>query len=364
MIRIAGSVSKGWLARQLDVVFDRDYYFDPARRHAIDVRCNEHVRRTLVDLNVFYTEANLGRIEYHGADQVLVGGIQPNMLVGMLMGATFVPTDHADADISPRCMAELDVARLPDPDSLLAHPLVRQFDEQVAAIRADANRRLRPVPPLFWDTSGRAAVHGAMTSGLKFFGDDFLMQMLTDADRCRVVIEWLTDVSASLVAHFSRIGDVPVTRIHVGECASCMIDAANFARFVVPATSRLGRRFGTVRFHSCGRNDHLVEVFPSIEGLAELDVGGETSVARIRQVLGRDFPIGICPLVDHMASGSAEGILEWYRRVRDENDGGDLTIGYHLEAEYNVENLRVLHRAVHRDDEPPCLNHGQPTFGT
>ena len=54
MTQMCGSVSKSWLSRELGVVFDRDYYFDLGRRHRIDVQCNEYVRDTLDDLNVFY----------------------------------------------------------------------------------------------------------------------------------------------------------------------------------------------------------------------------------------------------------------------------------------------------------------------
>ena len=42
MITITGTLSKAWMHRALGVAFDRDYYFDPAERHAIDCRCNEY----------------------------------------------------------------------------------------------------------------------------------------------------------------------------------------------------------------------------------------------------------------------------------------------------------------------------------
>jgi len=346
MIRIAGSVAKSWLARELGVRFDRQYYFDPRHRHAIDRQCNTHVMSVLGDLDVFYTESNLGRREWYDAGQMLVGGIQPNLIVGMLLGAEFVPALQADADISPHCLRGRDPAALPDPATLLGHPLVRLLDEQLRALGAGSGPHRRPIPPFFWDASGRAAVHGAVTSGLKFFGDDFLLNLLAEPDLCEFVIRWLTDVSGMLVQHFAETGAMRVTAIHVGECAACMVDAECFRRFIVPATSVLGQRFGAVRLHSCGRSDHLIESCRAIRGLASLDVGGETSVARIRAVFGRDFPVGIAPLVDDMQADSPDGILRWFARVRDENDGGDLTIGFHLEADYNFDTIRALHQAV------------------
>ena len=141
---------------------------------------------------------------------------------------------------------------------------------------------------------------------------------------------------------------MPVTEIHVGECAACMLDVDNFRRFVVPATSALGDRFGAVRFHSCGRSDHLISACRAIRGLTSLDVGGETSVAKIRAEFGPDFAVGIAPLVDDMRAASDEGVLRWFERVARENAGGDLIIGFHLEATYNLQAIRALHDAVRR----------------
>jgi hypothetical protein len=266
----------------------------------------------------------------------------------MLLGAEFIPAPQADADITARCLAGRDLTRLPAPGSLLTHPLVRLFDDQLRTLGAGVRSHVHPIPPFFWDASGRAAVHGAVTSGLKFCGDDFLMNLMAEPEPCERLIRWLTDVSALLVAHFSEVGAAPVTGIHVGECVSCMLDVDSFCRFVVPAASALGDRFHAVRFHSCGRSDHLIAACRAIRGLASLDVGGETSVARIRSVFGRALPVGIAPVVEDMKASSPAGILRWFERVQGENDGGDLTIGFHLESDYNVETIRGLHDAVLR----------------
>ncbi len=125
-----------------------------------------------------------------------------------------------------------------------------------------------------------------------------------------------------------------------------MLDVASFQRYVVPATSLLGERFGAVRFHSCGCSDHLLEACCEITGLTSLDVGGETSVARIRALWGPEFPVGIAPTVEDMRAASTNGILDWYRKVERGNEDGDLTIGFHIEAGYRVENLRALTAAT------------------
>ena len=61
--------------------------------------------------------------------------------------------------------------------------------------------------------------------------------------------------------------------------------------------------------------------------------------------------MGIAPLVEHMRDASTSGILQWFSRVCEENDGGDLTVGFHLEATYNVQTLVALHEAVAQANE-------------
>ena len=239
---------------------------------------------TSTDLNVFYTESNLGRRESYSLDQVLIGGIQPNMILGMLLGAEFLPTLDADADIAAHCLEGRGIESLPPIASLLTHPLIEMWERQIRELPRPGGDTRQPIPPFFWDASGRAAVHGPVTTGLKFWGDEFLLNLVADPSFCAGAVDWLTDAVAELVQHFATVVGRTVDCIHVGECVACMLDVDSFRRYIVPAASRLGDRFGSLRLHSCGRSDHLIEACRAIRGLSSLDVGGETSVARIRAV--------------------------------------------------------------------------------
>src|SRR3990170_20363 len=104
MIGISGTLSKAWMAQALGVRFDRAYYFDPGKRREVDCRCNEYAGEQFGGMRLFYSESNLGRIDYWDKSQVLIGGIQPNMILGMLLGAEFVPANDRDADITPCCL--------------------------------------------------------------------------------------------------------------------------------------------------------------------------------------------------------------------------------------------------------------------
>ncbi len=345
MITITGTLSKAWMNRALGVAFDRDYYFDPAKRHAIDCRCNEYAAETFPGMSVFYSESNLGRIDYWDKNQVLIGGIQPNMILGMLLGADFVPADDRDADITPCCLKNKEPGDLPAPEALLNHDLVRLFDEQIQSVRRG---RFRPIPPFFWDSSGRAVIHGVLTTAQKLCGESIFMDMLTEPAKCRRLLNWIADAYIMLCRHFAEVADLPITDVHVGECSCCMVSPALVEEFVAPVTSRIGETLGPVRFHSCGTSTHLLRALTRIAPLHSLDFGSETSIRKAREVFGPEMPITIAPSPQDLSAESMEPILDWAGRVLQENAGGHLGYVFHLEPSYNRETIYALTDFVRR----------------
>ncbi len=338
------SVSKGLLARTIGAAFDRSYYFDPVIRRELDGRCHAYTNRELADLDAFFTESNLGRREHVDERQVLVGGIQPNLIQGMLLGAEFMPNPAGDADISPACWEGRSLDDLPSSEEQLDHELIRLFDRQIMEIQTEG--RLTPIPPFFWDASGRAAVHGALTSTQKFLGEDVFVDMLIDPDRIHRMTEWIADSNIALVQHFAEICGVEVAEVHVGECSSCMIAPDQWDEFVVPTLNRMAEALGPVRLHSCGPSDHILEKARTVARLSSLDLGGETSVAKVRELFGSGFPVSIAPLAEDLAAGSPDALLAWLGRVLEENRDGNLTVLYHIEAEYDLGVLRAFHERI------------------
>ncbi|MCP4452550.1 MAG: hypothetical protein GY809_13905 [Planctomycetes bacterium] len=344
MIRCTGSLSKGWLARHLNVAFDRDYYFDLDKRFDIDRQCQAYAASELPDLDVFYTESNLGQPDHFSAQQILVGGIQPNMILGMLVGAEFVPHASMDADISMTPLKGKDPDQLPEPGSLLDHDLIQLFDRQIRQIQAEGE--LQPIPPFFWDASGRATTHGTLTTAQKFLGESLFVDLMLEPERALRVMDWMTESFIVLMKHFSQVGRLPITGVHIGECSGCMVNPDLFARCVVPHASRMADALGPLRFHSCGASTHVLEGIKTIAGLASLDLGGDTSVARAREIFGPSLPIDVAPVPADFCAESPEPILQWAEQVIRENRDGHMRIIYHLEADYRLENVRALNDYV------------------
>ena len=173
--------------------------------------------------------------------------------------------------------------------------------------------------------------------------------MMTEPDLVKGIHQWITDVYITVIRHFSKLADLPVTSIHVGECSGTMIDEFSYKEFVTPFVSRLGQEFGAVRLHSCGNADHVVDPICSIENLQIIDTGSNTSLAKIRERMGRDFEINVFPPVEVLVNGASIGdIKKWLEQVLKDNQGGNLKIEYHLESDYNTDNCLFIHEELER----------------
>jgi len=342
MITISGTISKAWMAKTLGVKFDREYYLNPDIRYLVDSLCNEYALEHFGDMRLFYSESNLGQIDYWNDKQIQIGGIQPNMILGMLLGADFIPQDDKDADITPGCLVGIDPRDLPRPESLLEHPLINLFDDQIHEMQSISDKKLCPIPPFFWDLSGRAAVHGAMTSAQKLIGENIFIDMMTRPKHCLEIMYWIAEAFVILCRHFSQTANLPITAIHVGECSSCMVSPELIEQFVVPVTSKIGKELGPVRLHSCGPSTNHLEAFSKIADLHSLDLGGDTSLSRVREIFGKEMLISVSPLPNDMSAESTEPILHWAEKICEENNGGNLEYIYHLEHGYNVNTIYAL----------------------
>ncbi len=346
MITIQVSVSKGWLHNEGGFTFPDRYYFDPLYRWEQDRAADDFVKNRFPALPVYNMESNLVQAEYFDPDQVLIGGIQPNLLLGMAVGAQLRCYENKDPDIDGKPLEGAgSVHDLPDPASLPESKIMRLLDSQVETIRRERPDS-RPIPPFFWDSSGRATIHGMITTAQKLFGENAFILMKTDPEEFAGILAWITEVYSILIEHFASCAGLRVSSIHVGECSGAMISGSDFLEHIVPYIDRLGERFHSVRLHSCGNSDHLIEAISRIRGLTIIDTGSETSIARIRSLAGVDFEIHIAPPLNYLADSAAgDEVNSWVDRTVEENARGPLKIQFHIEPGYSMERcLQIFER--------------------
>lgn len=349
MIKIQASVSKGWLNKHAGFVFPDQYYFDPIFRWEQDRKINRFVRERFPEYAIYNMEDNLVQADWVNENQVLVGAIQPNMILAAILGARFSFFEDKDSDVLGRPLEHIsNIKELPPLNTILEHPLIKDLEKQVRMIR-EIHPGLRIIPPFFWDESGRATIHGVITTSLKLTGDNIMTIMMTDPELVHAIHQWIVDAYVILVKHFAELGNLTISSVHVGECAGTMISSQLYEEFIIPYISQLGDKLGAVRLHSCGVSDHLIKPVSHIHNLKIIDTGSGTSILTIREIMGKEFEINVFPplevLLERVPQSSA---ISWLDKTLSENQGGPLQIAWHLEADYDVRNGLVIHEELEK----------------
>ena len=347
IVTIQASVSKGWLHEVTGATFGDDYYFDPLKRRNQDLMVAEFLEQTFPRYRIHNLESNLVSLSHYSPSHLYVGGIQPNLILGMLLGANFVAYPHQDADISGAPLAGLSsISDLPDPQSLRDAPLIREWSREIALLRRTQSDAV--IPPFFWDTSGRATIHGHITTALKLFGQDILLLVHDDPDFLASFYKWYGDVCVVLIETFASAADIPIRSLHIGECSATMLGPREYRDSLIPQMESLAERIAPLRLHHCGDCTYLLREIASINGLRALDTGSGTSVSEIRRTLGFRFPLDLMPPVELLVAGpEAARIESWVNTVLSENRDGPLCLNYHLEPGYDPCSHLLLHDALY-----------------
>lgn len=344
MIAFQASVSKGWLHDNGGFEFDEKYYKDPINRRLQDEKMNGFVSMEFPDYPLYNMEANLMQAGYTNENQVLVGGLQPNLILAVVLGSEFVIYPDRDSDISGNALKNITSGKdLPSMDQILDHPFIQELDAQIIQLKSE-HPELEIIPPFFWDSSGRATIHGIITTSFKLIGDNAMIMMIMDPDLMHIIHQWITDVYILLINHYAELANIPITSVHVGECSGTMISNEQYSEFITPYVTQLGKAFGNIRLHSCGFSDHILDAITQIENLAVIDTGSNTSVAKIREMKGVGFEINLEPPVNLMLKDSPKSeIIKWLDRVLEENQEGPIKFAFHLESGYAIENCLAIY---------------------
>lgn len=345
-ICVLGSVSVGWLNAQGGFVFDKTFYLDPANRKEREGRVHAFLADRFPDDPVYHLEAHLVQVEGRQKPVVLVGGLQPNLILGAALGAKLVFPGDKDPDITPAPLADLkDLRKLTSIDWPATWP-ISLFLDQIDAMRSRFGDSATVIPPFFWDTTGRAAIHGPLTTAQKLLGERIFLDMTDKPGFTQEVLDWIADTYASLIRLFSQAAGLKVTGLHVGECSACMLGPEPFHNFVVPALNRLSEKVGPLRLHSCGKSDHLLDVFREVAKVASLNLGGGTSLSAARKRFP-SVPIDLAPplfLLD--AATPPDQVDRWIRQAVGDNGDAPLEIQYHLDLGQSEANCLQIHATL------------------
>ena len=347
-----GSVSKGVLAARGGFVFDRAYFFNPEHRWEQDKRIARFVEENF-PFPLYNLEANLVQPDCLPIPFRQVGGLQPNLILGAALNADFVFPGDRDPDIShPPLRGLTNLDQIMEIKWEEREP-IRTFLEQVHALKTRYAHDADVFPPFFWDRSGRATVHGPVTTAHKLMGEEFYLMLEDDPDSAKRFLEWIAQAYVALIRLFSERAEIPVTSIHIGECSGCMVSPARWAEAIIPAMNIMVDACGPVRIHSCGNSNLIVGQMARVRNLGTLNVGTNTSVALCRRAVGETIRIDLMPDPQMLCFGTPEDCRAWVERALAETGNGPLEIRFHVDAAVPERNIASIFDTATRHGCPP-----------
>ncbi len=347
-ILIEGSVSFAWVNERFGDVFPDHFYLDPERRMEITCLVEEKIQKYFGEINIHFTESNLVQYEdWDPAEQFYVGGFQPNLILGVAAGGVFNFQEDKDSDIelSPLKSAwgSGELGKL----NILGSDIVNQLCQQMEELKK-VHPDKKIIAPFFWDASGRATIHGVITTAQKLVGQDIFISFFEEPEKVHDLLAWIADSYIQLIKKFSEYGDVEPNSLHIGECSACMVSPDQFREFIVPHTQTIVDAIGTGRLHSCGNVDHLLEPFSELRNITCVNTGSNTSIARSREIFGSSMRLETTPIIEDLVNCTAEEIAGWTERNIEENQDGEMMIVYHLDKGIPDANILAMHQVVER----------------
>ena len=346
-ISAEGSVSVGVLHSEGGFVFDEKYFFDPEYRWQQDLQIAQWCEEKYSPYPIYNAEAQLVQLEHQPLPYRQVGGLQPNLILGAALGADLILPGNLDPDITQHPLQGIkDISTLKNICWEAQKP-VNIFLEQLDSLKHKYKETAVDIfPPYFWDRSGRATIHGPLTTALKLMGEDFFILPFTDSEFASEFVMWIARAYNQLIQLFAEKAELSVTGIHIGECSGSLFSAELWESLAVPAMNELAEKNGSVRIHSCGKSDHLLEQMTQVHNVDVINIGSDTSIDRCRKLVGEQVKIEVIPDVQLLNDGSTENIEAWVKKCLDENNGGPLKIQFHLDSGIPFENIVAIFQAL------------------
>jgi hypothetical protein len=126
---------------------------------------------------LYNIEAHLVQVAGRQQPVVLVGGLQPNLILGAAVGpssfSTATKTPTSRPRLWPTCANSIDSGR----STGGGRGPINLFLDQIHAARHRWGDEAVIVPPFFWDTTGRATIHGIVTTAQKLIGERVFLEI-------------------------------------------------------------------------------------------------------------------------------------------------------------------------------------------
>jgi len=339
MIEFMLELSSPWVHSQTGFNLSEQYYLDPVYRLNQDRLAAAWALERYPNIDV-YIES--GEFAASQPPAIRVGGLQPYLIISTLFGASIRYWDDREPAIFEepiKGVPSLHDIKVP---AITEQSFIRFLLEQLDQMHAQFGQQMTIQPPFFWDDSGWAFVHAPFTTAYKLRGEEFFIELHTNPEGIRHLIDVVTQTIIRLIDLFAFEAGIEVRGIHLGDCAATLVSAQHYRQFAIPALQCLLNKYGPGRLHSCGPSTHLLSAFQVIEGVEQFQLGWDTDLCAARQHLG-SAPIAYL-VPPAFLFQEPEAITGFMQNAFQTNEDAPLLWWLTIDRGTPEENLMIAHR--------------------
>ena len=269
-----------WWHKHEGIVFDRDFFFHPARR----VEEELHMEKALYERWGAY-----GLGAWHDRPRPVIGPIHlaAGFLVSGMMGCGIIFQPGG----SPQVTASEEPPAALDEEAAFESELFKEFRSLADSLESRFGYLLGDVD---WN--------GILNIALDLYGQSVFLEMTDNPDAVGVLFQKIAAVeerffrfvhsltgSTSIAVNRSVMKFPEPILLH-SHCSHTMISEAHYREYLLPFDQRWAERYPPYGIHHCGPDAHrFLAAYRELPGLAFLDVGWGGDIGRIRTALPGTF---------------------------------------------------------------------------
>ena len=304
-----------WWHRHAGIVFDEDFYYNPARR----VEAERRMEQTLHDR---WGQFGLGADCKRNLPLVGPTHLAAGYLLSEMLGCKVIYKPDTPPQVVPAGKEDL---RL-DVDAAFESPAFKRFENLLEQLKTRHG-----------GLAGDVNFGGVLNLALDLRGETLFMDLFDKPDESRAFFSRIAQVIERFVEGIEKqtgSSSISVNRCvkHIrqpvylhSECSHTMISVEDYEKFLMDVDMAWSRRHRPYGIHYCGKAPHrYAETFAKIGELDFLDAGWGGDIRQLRRHLPRTFlNIRLSPV--ELATQSVEDIEQTIRRLVSDSDNPYLT---------------------------------------
>jgi hypothetical protein len=346
--RVIGVVSPNWVHTAMGVKFNERYFMDPEYRQvenrnvadwigSFNTMLRTRFARYDVDWEPVGISGIAGMYDPEGLAKLTVGLPQPFPVVTAMFGGEIVYFDNDNPDSRGEPLAGISsAAEVHIPDFATTFP-VSVYLQQYADLVSRFGKDKVDLSFLY--------LHSPLTIAYRLRGEQLFLDMVDDPELASAILEAAHATSLGVYEMYEHIGDRPERLLPIATCIASLISPDVYRKWEIPWLRRQVERHPKALIHSCGRSSHVLDLLAELPGIAFMEVGAGTDIARTR-ALFREATINYVVDTPKFRNHTPEQVDAEIRGVIRDNEGGPLTIIWPAETGTPIETIEAIYATI------------------